>query len=179
MARRRGPAGERDGEVHDFLPAASLLTPGVDAMGRAAAAVLRGDAGAGGFAHSLTITFEPAATAIARPAFGNPNSYAWAVPLLGQTWNATVDVGSTGHLFAIVFASTSPGNLSLGPGFTVLLGGPMAEFLPIAAGPQAAYALALPANATLAGFQLSTQALHFGGASSLLLSNAQDLTLGF
>ncbi|HEX5051158.1 MAG TPA: hypothetical protein VFZ65_05265 [Planctomycetota bacterium] len=131
------------------------------------------------YSNSLTLTFQPAANATARQAFGNTNSYTCSLPVLGQTWNATVDVGLTGHSFAIVFASLLPGQVTLGPGFTVLLGGAPVEFLPIAPGPHATYAVVMPSDPTLAGFQLSTQALHFGVLPSLALSNAQDLTLGF
>jgi hypothetical protein len=134
---------------------------------------------AGSFTTSLALTFQPAATVATRTAFGNPSSYTCTLPVLGQTWHANVDVGSTSHTFAMVFASLAPAQVPAGPGFTVLLGGPVLEFLPITAGPQAAYSLALPATPSLAGAQLFTQALHFGGAPSLLLSNAKDLTLGF
>lgn len=128
--------------------------------------------------NSLVVTFQPAATATARQAIGNPNSYTCSLPVLGQTWNASVDVGATGHGFAIVFASLSPATVPVAPGFTLLLAPPVSEFLPVAAGPVATYAFAMPSNPTLAGFQLATQALHFGIAPTLLLSNAQDLTLG-
>lgn len=133
------------------------------------------------YSNSLVVTFQPApaATATARPAVGNPDSYTCSLPLLGQTWHANVDVGSTGHGFAIVFAALTTANVPLAPGLTVLLGTPVLDFLPVASGPVANYAFAMPADPTLAGFQLATQALHLGFAPSLLLSNAQDLTLGF
>jgi hypothetical protein len=128
---------------------------------------------------SVTLSLEPPATVTPRTASGNPDSYTGGLPLLGQTWTAAVDVGLTGHAFALVFASLAPANVPVGPGFTVLIGGPVLEFLPFAAGPHAAYALTIPATASLAGAQLFTQALHVGGPPTLLLSNALDLTLGF
>lgn len=133
----------------------------------------------GSYDNTMVVTFQPAAVATARQAFGNPNSYTCSAPVLGQTWNASVDVGATGHALAVVFAAVSPANVPVSPGFTVLLGAPVFEFLPVAAGPVAAYTLAMPMDPTLAGFQLSTQAVHVGGSPPLLLSNAQDLTLGF
>lgn len=129
--------------------------------------------------NSLVVTFQPAATATARQAIGNPNSYTCSVPLLGQTWHASVDLGATGHGFAIVFAASAPATVPVAPGFTLLLAPPFSEFLPVAAGPVATYSFAMPSNPTLAGFPLATQALHFGIAPTLLLSNALDLTLGF
>lgn len=133
------------------------------------------------YANSLVVTFQPApaAAATARPAIGNPNSYTCSLPLLGQTWHANVDVASTGHAFAIVFASFSTANVPVAPGLTVLLGAPILEFLSVASGPIATYTFAMPSSPTLAGMLLSTQALHFGIGPALLLSNAQDLTLGF
>lgn len=131
------------------------------------------------YSNSLALAFQPAATATPRAASGNPNSYTCSLPRLGQTWHANVDVGSTGHGFAIVFASSTAGSLPVAPGFTVLLGAPVLEFLPLSAGPVAAYAFPMPGDPGLAGFELSTQALHLGGAPTLLLSNAQDLRLGF
>lgn len=131
------------------------------------------------FTNSLTLTLQPAAQATSRQASGNPNSFTSGLPVLGQPWNAAVDVGTTGHTFSLVFASLSTAQIPVAPGFTVLLGGSIAEFLPIAPGPIAAYTFAMPGDPSLAGFQLFTQALHFGGASSFLLSNSRDLVLGF
>jgi hypothetical protein len=133
----------------------------------------------GSYAASLALAMQPAATLTTRTAFGNPSSYSAGLPVLGQTWNAIVDVGLTGHTFALVFASLAPAHVPVAPGLTVLLGAPVAEFLPITAGPQAAYALALPADPTLAGARIHTQAVHFGGAPTVLVTNALDLTLGF
>lgn len=132
----------------------------------------------GSYANSLTLTLQPAATVTTRTAVGNPNAYSGDAPLLGQTWHANVDLAPTGHAFSIVYASLSPAQLALGPGLTLLIAPPVVEFLPIAAGPQAIYTFFMPANPALAGFQLSTQALLFGGAPSFALSNALDLTLG-
>lgn len=134
---------------------------------------------AGSYSHSMVLTMQPVATAPARAATGNPNSYTCGVPLLGQTWQAAVDLTLTGHAFAVVWASFAPAQTPLGPGLTLLIAPPLVEFLPIQGGPVANYALAIPANPTLAGFQLFTQALHFGGPPTFALSNARDLTLGF
>ena len=49
----------------------------------------------------------------------------------------------------------------------------------LAAGPLATYDLPVPAQPTFAGFSLSTQALHLGGVQPWVLSNAQDLELGY
>jgi hypothetical protein len=130
------------------------------------------------FANSFSLTFQPAAQATSRQVTGNPNSFTSGVPVLGQVWNAAVDVGSTGHTSAVVFASFAPAQIQIAPGLTLLLGGTVLEFLPVAPGPVAAYGFAMPANPALAGARLFTQAVHFGGAPSLRLSNSRDLTLG-
>ncbi len=135
----------------------------------------------GSYSNSISLALQPTVMAAeaTRTAAGNPDSYICSVPVLGQTWNAAVDVSSTGHSFAMVFASPAPTNVPLGPGLTVLIDVPVAEFLPITAGPQAVYHFNMPPNPALAGMQLFTQALHFGGPPTLVLSNARDLTLGF
>lgn len=134
---------------------------------------------AGSYSVAMALGLVPAATAVARQAPGNATSFTCGLPILGQTWHANVDVGSTGHAFAVVFAGMAAAQVPIGPGFTVLIGGAVQEFLPITAGPQATYALPLPASPALAGFQLFTQAVHLGGPPTLVLSNARDLTLGF
>lgn len=133
----------------------------------------------GSYNNSLTLTLASVAATAARQAAGNPNSYTCSLPLLGQTWNAAVDVGSTGHGFAAVVASLTPGNQQIAPGVTALVGGAVVPFLPIASGPIASYSLALPANPAFAGLAIFTQAIHFGTLPTLLMSNACDLTLGF
>lgn len=131
------------------------------------------------FAHTLTLTLRPASQATSRQASGNPNSYSSGLPVLGQLWQAAVDVGLTGHTLAVVFASLAPGQVPMGPGRTLLLGGGAVQFLPIAPGPVAVYSFAMPASPSFAGLQVFTQAVHFGGAPDFLLSNSRDLTLGF
>lgn len=133
----------------------------------------------GSYAHALSLALFPAAAIVARAAPGNANSFTGNRPVLGQSWQASVDVGSTGHAFALVFAATAPAQIPLPNGLTVLLGGPVFELLPLAPGPLAAYTLPLPHTPALAGARLYTQALHVGGAPALLATNALDLTLGF
>jgi len=46
-------------------------------------------------------------------------------------------------------------------------------------GPTARFYVPIPDDAALVGFELSTQALHFGGVLPFALSNALDLFLGY
>ncbi|MFT5290718.1 MAG: plastocyanin [Planctomycetota bacterium] len=125
------------------------------------------------------------ASASSRTAGANPASYAvQQPPVLGATYDATVDLGSTtGHSFAALFGFDTAVSIPLGGGQVLLsfdLGG-AGELLGASAmpGPLAVFQLAVPSDPGLLGFAFSTQALHFGGITPFGLSNAQDLTVGF
>lgn len=118
-------------------------------------------------------------SAVFRNAGTNPASYSSELPILGGSFNATVDVASTGHAAALLFGFSSPTTLPLPGGQTLLAFGP-AEILglPVVVGSPANFELPIPNDVSLCGFAFSTQAAHFGGVTPFALSNALDLTLG-
>ena len=94
-----------------------------------------------------------------------------------------VDIGgTTGHALALLVGYYSPLTLTLGGGQDLLVDvlDPAGELLlqSAVAGPVAAFDIPVPADASLAGVEVATQALHFGGGLPFALSNAQDLFLG-
>lgn len=123
------------------------------------------------------------ASAVVRNAGANPASTSTDLPVLGASFQATVDLGgTTGHPTAAYVGFLTPTNLPL-PGGQVLLvdvTDPAGELLGLAAssGPLAAFSLAVPDAPELCGLAVSTQALHFGGGLPFALSNAVDLVLG-
>ena len=125
----------------------------------------------------------PSASATVRNAGSNPASYTLSdLPILGETISAAIDVGGTGHGFGQLFGFGGPLSFSFSGGRVLLIdvtdpGGELLA-LPTLPGPIAAYSLPVPADCVLLGFELSTQALHFGGAP-WVLSNAQDIILGW
>ncbi|MEW6072860.1 MAG: PQQ-binding-like beta-propeller repeat protein [Planctomycetota bacterium] len=126
---------------------------------------------------------DTAAAAAFRNAGGNPASYAATPPVLASTFSGTVDLGgTTGHALAWLVGFGTPLSLTLGGGQVLLVdvADPGGELLglPAIAGPVAVANLLVPADYSLCGSALSTQALHFGGGSPFALSNAQDLRVG-
>jgi len=127
---------------------------------------------------------EALATVTFRNAGSNPVSYhAITNPILGGTYQATVDLGTTGHTWAVLVGYSSPLSLPLGGGLTVLVDftDPNGELLgvPSSLGTLASFDLDVPADIEFAGFRAATQALHIGGLQPFALSNALDLFLGF
>jgi hypothetical protein len=128
---------------------------------------------------------QPRASVTFRNAGTNPVSYqATSDPVLGDRYDAFVKLGiTTGHSHALLVGYAKPLTVTLGGGQTLLvdLADPLGELLGQAplAGPTAWYYIPVPADAALAGFEVPTQALHFGGVSPFALSNAQDLFLGY
>ncbi len=123
------------------------------------------------------------ARAVFRNGGANPASLSAAAPVLGTTVAAEVDLGTTGHSLAILFAFDAPIAVTLAGGQTLLaidLGG-SGELLgqSAVAGPLAGFPLPIPPDPSLAGFTAHCQAIHFGGITPYALSNAQDLVLGF
>lgn len=127
----------------------------------------------------------PLASSRIRTAGGNPASYhVTAPPVLGTTCSATVDLGgTTGHPRALLVGYATPLTLTLPSGSVLLVNvaDPRGELLGVAArpGPTASFSIWVPPVLEYAGYELATQALHFGGGSPPVLSNAQDLFLGF
>ncbi len=109
----------------------------------------------------------------------NPFSYTAGPPVVGEPWLGVVDVGSTGHSFAQIFAFASPATLPLAGGQVVLGGGAILFRLPITAGPLALFQSTIPNDCSLVGRIAYTQAVHFLGTTPFALSNAQDLRVGY
>ena len=126
----------------------------------------------------------PPASVTYRDAGGNPASYFHDTrPVLGTTYSATVDLGgTTGHAMAGLAGYSTPLSLTLGGGQVLLVDitDPDGELLGLflVAGPLAAFDVPVPNDLALAGFTLSTQALHVGGVQPFALSNALDLVVG-
>jgi hypothetical protein len=125
------------------------------------------------------------ASATFRNAGSNPASYdAVTLPVLGTTYSGEVDLaGTTGHSLALLVGYSTPLTLPLPGGQTLLVNvtDPNGELLrqtPLA-GPVATFDIPVPSDVMLAGFEAFTQALHIGGGQPFVLSNAQDLALGF
>ncbi len=119
-----------------------------------------------------------AASVALRNAGSNPLSYTMGKPLIGTTINGTVLPLVTGHSSATVFAYAGSANLPFS-GYVLLVDITTPGLtLPPAPGPIAAFSLPLPNISGLAGLQLFTQGVHFGGAAGFALTNSQDLTLG-
>lgn len=111
----------------------------------------------------------------------NPASYSADRVVLGEPWHASVDVGSTGHTFGLVFGFDSSGVVPLGGGQTLLaVDGGSGELLALSAmpGPVAAYQVPVPPTLASIGVTLHTQAIHFGGATPFRLSNRLSLLIG-
>jgi hypothetical protein len=131
------------------------------------------------------------AEATPRNAGANPDSLTCTLPVLGETWQANVDLSTTGHPFALLNGYLREAEIPL-PGGQVLLGrglkilrrpgAPVPRgvlLLGSASGPNASFSLNLPLDPALIGTHLTIQAMHFGNAQPFALSNAQDLVLGF
>jgi len=121
------------------------------------------------------------ASAAMRNAGPNPQSLLANAPVLGGTFTATVDLTTTGHGMALLFAYDGWGDITLSGGQRVLISdyfGSGLLFRAIQTGPLATFVVPVPNDAILCGFPLSIQAMHFGTVRPFALSNAQDLVLG-
>jgi hypothetical protein len=114
-----------------------------------------------------------------RNAGSNPASYSASAPVLGSTWTGTVDLTTTGHSCARIYAFLSPANVPIIGGQVVLIGGGRAFRLPLRAGPQAMWSEPVPNDPSLACVAIYTQALHLLGVTPIAVSNAQDLVAGY
>lgn len=136
------------------------------------------DAYAGGYA-----VCEPA-TAVFRNTGGtNPASLAVSPILVGGTISATVDLTTTGHTMAILYAFDTPGSVVLGGGQELLcLDAASGELLTGAGktlpGPMAVFSCPVPNDPCLSGLFMCMQAMHAFGVVPYALSNAYDVTVG-
>ena len=115
-----------------------------------------------------------------RNAGTNPQSLASGLPILGSTWTATVDLTTTGHASALLFAYDGQTSVTLGGGPVLLCASAGAGKLyqAVQPGPLATFELAVPLDSALCGLGMSVQAAHLGGVMPFALSNALDLVLG-
>ncbi len=115
----------------------------------------------------------------------NPSSYTYlSLPILGTDYLSEVDLaGTTGHAVALLYGDASSATIPLGGGPVMLInpGDPLGELLgPLSdAGSRVPFSVPIPLDLSLAGFPLSTQAVHIGVVRPFALSNALDLILGF
>jgi hypothetical protein len=120
----------------------------------------------------------PQATAVARHAPANVPCYTATPPVLGTRFRAEVDLTLSGDDTAFVISSLLPTSVVLPSGQTILSALSQASFLPPRSGPRATWELRVPNDPSLAGIQITTQAVMLGGAPGINLSNAMDLTFG-
>ena len=121
------------------------------------------------------------AGALFRNAGTNAATYTVDVGGLGGALVATVDLSSSTHPLALLFAYLAPSALPFGSQeILVDLLDPAGEILglPPALGPSAQFSVPIPNNSALCGLLLATQAVHAGGPDPLELTNAQDVYLG-
>ena len=119
------------------------------------------------------------AIATSRNAGTNPQSYTATRPAIGTTWQATVDLSTTGHSQALLASFALAGRIDLAGGQVLLGSGPQLTKLPMQSGPIATWLVPIPNDPTLSGLAFTTQAVHLGGVVPFALSNAQDLLIGF
>jgi hypothetical protein len=121
------------------------------------------------------------ASAVVRNAGPNPASLQTSPPVLGSLFTAAVDLTSTGHSMAVVYAFDGAVDIARPGGQHVLcadLYGHGLLYRALQPGPVATFTLSLPDELALCGFRLSMQAIHLGTAVPFALSNAVDLVLG-
>jgi len=124
------------------------------------------------------------ASATPRNAGMNPDSYEVIdLAVLGDTYLGVIRAtATTGHSRAWLFGFSTPTTLSLSGGQTLLVNvadpsGELLGQLPMP-GHVAIYALPVPSDPMLSGFEIHSQALHFGNVQPFALSNAQHLIVG-
>ncbi len=133
---------------------------------------------ASGEAYVLDLARVPRATWRNDVAGRNPDVHrAVTRPWLGTNYRAEVDLAATGHALAVLVAYAQRAERIL-PGGRVQLGSTPLGSL-VAHGPRARFVFALPADPSLVGLALTTQARLVGEGRPFALSNAQDLVLGF
>jgi hypothetical protein len=137
-------------------------------------------AGTGTNVRALRSSCQTGAAAVVRNAGANPQSLGATLPILGSTWTATVDLATTGHASALLFAFDGPTDVTLGGGQRLLCANAGAGKLyqAVQPGPLATFELAVPMDVALCGVGLCVQAAHLGGVTPFALSNALDLVLG-
>ena len=111
----------------------------------------------------------------------NPHSYSPGKLIIGRPWRSEVDLTTTGHTLAIVFGDVGPSTaITLGSGqiLGVILVGDALVQLGAQPGPIARFCLPVPADPSLIGLPVTTQAIHLGGVVPFALSNAVEHIIG-
>ncbi|MEX1024094.1 MAG: hypothetical protein WD226_03365 [Planctomycetota bacterium] len=147
---------------------------------------INGDQTLGSFPIGAVYEFDidgPDASVESNTSGSNVASYSATAPVLGSTWQATVDLSTTGHAFAVIAFFEQPALFGPLAGNQFILVGtafPAGELfaLPPIPGPQAALSIPIPNVPALSGVEFHTQAFHFGGTPGLRFSNALHLRLG-
>ena len=125
----------------------------------------------------------PYARATDRNAGPNPSSYsAVTLPVLGDTYTGQVDLAMTGHGLAMLAAFARPATFMLGGNMVLVdIAHPAGELLgfPIENGPVATFDFGIPPDPVFSGMEVFTPAVHVGAVFPYVLSNAQDLYIGY
>ena len=129
-------------------------------------------------ASAFGFTANETATVTNRNPGPNPQSYTASPAILGQNWNVTVDLTTTGHSTALIQIHAASTNLPLFQGDRLLVAGPKLFKSPLLNGPVANLTIPLPYDTCLSGFEIYSQAVHLGGIVPFRVSNAQDLLVG-
>jgi hypothetical protein len=123
-----------------------------------------------------------AASVTTRNAGANPASLGTStLPLLGATFTADVDLTTSGHDLAVLYAFDGMLDVTWHGGQHILIGdlyGHGRLYRGVQVGPLASFSLAIPVDPLLCGFRCSLQAVHSGTVVPFALSNALDLVLG-
>lgn len=114
----------------------------------------------------------------------NVLSYSCDPIVIGDTWDASVNVSQSGHSLALVFGFDTPFSLTLSGGQVLLvLDAGSGEMLGLTSmgGPLANFSVAVPFDLALVGRYVGTQAIAYGsgvGVTTFALTNAVDCTIG-
>lgn len=138
----------------------------------------------GGYNDVWIARYEPICgppSATSRNSGSNPPSLQVNPPMLGSSFTATVDLTTTGHSFAFLFAYDGAADVRLRGGQHFLCAdlGSGRLYGRSAAGPLATFQIPMRNDASLCALRFSMQAVHYGGVVPFALSNAQDLVIGF
>lgn len=169
----------------DFLHGAASDQTGGVFLGGNTFGDLGGPNAGFGFTDAWVARREPAcavASAFPRNNGSNPQSLTASVPILGGNFTATVDLSTTGHANALLFAFDGAVDTALPGGQRLLCANVFGNgklYQSLQPGPLASFSFPIPNSLSLCGRSLCMQAAHLGSVAPFALSNAQDLVLGY
>ena len=143
--------------------------------------LVEGDEGNNAAYHPVLIDCDVSPTVSFYNSGPNPSSLTTSNFTTGDNFSLTVNLNTSGHLFAVPFAFDTPVTVVLAGGQHLLsIDSGSGNILPFASqtGPIAVFNGTVPSFAFLCGFSFSAQAIHFGGVVPFALSNAQDCVIG-